>query len=95
MTFSGWALDENVGGARTVEIYVDGTFYGVAEYGQPRSDVQMAYPNIANSLNSGWRFNFDTNQVSDARHRLTVRVLDSQGRATIIGSTDFVVDNPR
>jgi len=94
VTFNGWALDENASGVRSVEIYIDGTLQGVAQYGLSRIDVQMAFPNIANSVNSGWSFTFDTTRISDARHRLSVRVLDSQNRATVIGSTDFFVDNP-
>jgi len=36
----------------------------------------------------------DTTQLSNARHRLTVRVVTSSGGRTEIGSTDFYVQNP-
>jgi len=94
VTFNGWALDENAGGVRTVEIFVDGNLLGVATYGFARTDVQTAFPNVVNSINSGWRFTLDTNTLSDSRHRLSVRVTDTQGRQTVIGSADFYVDNP-
>lgn len=94
VSFFGWALDQNFGGVQTVEIYVDGNLMGIAQYGLPRTDVQRAYPTIANSLNSGWRFTLDTTQFSDAKHRLTVRTIDGQGHDAEIGSIDFYVDNP-
>ncbi len=94
VTFFGWALDQNAGGVQTVEIYVDGNLMGIAQYGLPRTDVQRAYPTIANSINSGWRFTLDTTQFSDAKHRLTVRTIDGQGNTAEIGSVDFYVDNP-
>jgi hypothetical protein len=93
VSFLGWAIDENQG-VRNVEILVDGNFMGIAQYGIARPDVQAAYPTVRNSYNSGWRYTIDTTQLSDARHRLTVRVTDGFGNKTIIGSADFYVDNP-
>lgn len=92
VVFHGWAVDENFG-VQNVEIIVDGNFMGLATYGFTRTDVQAAYPTIQNSVNSGWRFTLDTTQLSDARHRLTVRVLDRAGNRSEIGSVDFYVDN--
>ncbi|MEO8218061.1 MAG: Ig-like domain-containing protein [Acidobacteriota bacterium] len=94
VTFSGWAIDEN-GGVSTVEIRVDGVLAGMALYGLVRTDVAAAYPTVVNSLASGWRFNFDTTQLSDSKHRLTVEVLDNRGHRNIIGSVDFYTDNPK
>lgn len=93
VTFFGWALDED-GGVQTVEIYVDGLLMGLAQYGLIRTDVEAAYPFIFNSELSGWRFTIDTTKLSDARHRLTVRVRDNDNNLTEIGSSDFYVDNP-
>ena len=94
VTFQGWAISESsLFGIAAVEIVVDGDFMGPAQYGFPRSDVQTAYPFITNSLNSGWRFVMDTTKLSNARHRLTVRTVDSQGLRTEIGSVDFYVQN--
>ena len=92
VTFQGWAISDtdNVAG---VEIVVDGDFIGPAQYGFPRTDVQAAYPFINNSLNSGWRFTMDTTILSNARHRLTVRTVDTKGLKTEIGSQDFYVQN--
>ncbi|HEY5610335.1 MAG TPA: Ig-like domain-containing protein, partial [Thermoanaerobaculia bacterium] len=89
----GWAADENSGGVRNVEIWIDGVMSGTAQYGFPRTDVRAAIPTVVGSLNSGWRFTFDTRQLSDARHRVTVVVVDAAGNRTTIGSADFYVDN--
>lgn len=92
VTFQGWAISE-VNQIAGVEIVVDGDFIGPAQYGFIRGDVQTAYPFITNSLNSGWRFTMDTTKLSNARHRLTVRVVDFRGLKTEIGSQDFYVQN--
>lgn len=91
--FQGWAIDEN-GGVVAVEIIVDGNFVGVAQYGFPRPDVTVQNPHLFNAGNSGWRFVMDTTKLSNARHRLTVRILDFSGRRSEIGSVDFYVSNP-
>jgi N-acetylmuramoyl-L-alanine amidase len=93
VTFHGWALEES-GTVQNVEIMVDGQFMGFATYGLVRPDVRDAYPTVRNSIYSGWRFNIDTTQFGDGRHRLSVVVLDFAGDRTIIGSTDFYTDNP-
>jgi hypothetical protein len=92
VTFQGWAISENAQ-ISSVEIVVDGDFIGQAQYGFPRPDVQLAYPFISNSLSSGWRFTMDTSKLSNARHRLTVRVVDQAGHRSEIGSQDFYVQN--
>jgi hypothetical protein len=88
----GWAADEN-GGVTAVEIIIDGNYIGAAEYGFARPDVQQQFPQIFNSATSGWRFSLDTTKLSNARHRLTVRVLDNFGHRSEIGSTDFYTQN--
>lgn len=93
VVFRGWALDRDTGGVQAVEIWVDGTFAGIAQHGLPRPDVQTQYGVVHNSLNSGWRFTFDTRQLSNAHHRLTVVVVDAEGVRSTIGSVDFVTAN--
>lgn len=92
VTFQGWAISE-ADTITGIEITVDGDFIGPAQYNFPRPDVQAAYPFIASSLNSGWRFTMDTTKLSNARHRLTVRAVDARGLKTEIGSVDFYVQN--
>jgi hypothetical protein len=91
--FQGWAIGES--GVSTIDIFVDGNFVGNAQYGLPRPDVAQQYPFILGSGTSGWRFSFDTSKLSNARHRLDVRVNDRLGHPTEIGSVDFYTQNPR
>lgn len=94
VVFQGWAVDEN-GGVAAVEMIVDGNYVGAAQFGFPRPDVVEANPQLFNfgAATSGWRFTMDTRLLSNARHRLTVRVLDNQGNRSEIGSVDFYVQN--
>jgi len=87
-----WAASE-ADTVSSVEITVDGDFIGIAQYGFPRPDVQAQNPTLRNSLNSGWQFTMDTTKLSNARHRLTVNVVNSAGQRTEIGSVDFYVQN--
>jgi hypothetical protein len=91
VVFQGWAVDQ--GNVAAVEIIVDGNYVGQAQYGFPRPDVREQNPQFFNSANSGWRFTMDTTKLSNARHRLTVRVLDGGGARAEIGSVDFYVFN--
>ena len=91
--FRGWAIEDG-SSVVNVEVLIDGTFVGLAQYGYPRPDVGDHYPYLDNADNSGWAFRMDTRVLSNARHRLTVRVVDSQGNGTEIGSVDFYVFNP-
>jgi len=91
VVFRGWALGDL--GVASVEVIIDGNFVGAAAYGFPRFDVEEQYPHVFNSRFSGWMFTFDTRRLTNARHRVTVRVLNNQGLRTEIGSVDFYVAN--
>ncbi|HEX7420642.1 MAG TPA: hypothetical protein VF505_12195 [Thermoanaerobaculia bacterium] len=91
VVFQGWALDFD--GVTAVEIIVDGDYVGQAQYGFPRPDVRDQNPSFFSSLNSGWRFTMDTTKLSNARHRVTARVLDNRGNRIELGSADFYVLN--
>lgn len=90
--FQGWALSESTS-ITQVEIRIDGDFYGIAQMGVARPDVQQAYPFIPNSVNSGWKFSMDTTKLGNGHHRLTVSVLSNNKRGEI-GSVDFYTQNP-
>jgi hypothetical protein len=91
VTFQGWAVAESL--VSSVEIIVDGDFKGLAQLNFPRPDVVQQYPYLVNSQNSGWRFVIDTTKLGNSKHRLTVRVADSLGFKTEIGSVDFYTQN--
>jgi hypothetical protein len=90
--FRGWALDDQHD-IRALEIYIDGVFQGSAQFGFPRPDVADQYPNISDSVSSGWHFLMDTHKLANSRHRLSVAAVNSQGTRNFIGSVDFYVQN--
>lgn len=92
VSFLGWAMDDNVRTIAAVEIMIDGQVAGIAEYGFLRTDVRAAYPTFQQDR-VGWRFNMDTTQLSDGRHRLTVTAISSQGARSEISSVDFYSNN--
>ena len=92
VVFRGWALEDR-NSIAVVEVIVDGNYVGQAQYGYARPDVAAQHPEITNGTNSGWQFTMDTKTLSNARHRLTVRVVDSHGNRSEIGSVDFYVEN--
>jgi hypothetical protein len=92
VTFQGWAATERTA-IIAIEILVDGDFYGTAQYNYPRPDVVVQYPYLSNSPNSGWRFILDTTKLGNAKHTVTVRVLDNLGLRTEIGSVTFYTQN--
>ena len=92
VVFQGWAAEET--GLVAIEIIIDGNYVGQAQLGFPRPDVAQYYPGVRNIANSGWRFTMDTSKLSNARHRLTARVLDSVGNRSELGSVDFYTYNP-
>jgi N-acetylmuramoyl-L-alanine amidase len=91
--FRGWAFGDN-SNVTSVQVIVDGTFVGLAQYGYPRPDVADQYPgNEIGARNSGWAFNMDTRKLTNSRHRLTVRATTANGEGWEIGSVDFYVTN--
>lgn len=90
-TGSGWALD-NVG-IDKIEVLVDGQKATDAIYRLPRPDIAATWGNFPNGANSGFNFALDTTKFSNGEHRISVRLLDAAGNATIIGSRTIMVQN--
>jgi hypothetical protein len=88
---TGWTLD-NIG-VVVIEVLVDGQKVTDATYGLPRSDIAAVWGTFPNAANAGFRFTLDTTQLTNGEHRLSVRALDLQGNATVIGSRPFQVQN--
>ena len=66
---------------------------GTALFGSTRPDVQAAFPDVPNSLFSGWAANIDTTQFINGLHVITVRATDGQGASRVIGSRTVQTDN--
>jgi hypothetical protein len=96
----GWALDDNA--VNHVDVLIDGQqvsgavgagLPSTAIYGQPRADVQAAFPDVPNSLNSGFTANVDTTALVNGIHILTVWAWDNQGLGSQIGERTIQVIN--
>jgi hypothetical protein len=90
-TGSGWALD-NIG-VVAIEVLVDGEKVANGVYGSPRPDIAVVWGHFPSGGNSGFNFTFDTTKLTNGEHRLSVRVLDAAGNATIMGTRPFQVQN--
>lgn len=90
-TGTGWALD-NVG-VDKVEVLVDGQKVAEGIYHLPRPDVANIWGKFPNGSNSGFSFSLDTTKFSNGEHRISVRLIDAAGNATMIGSRSIIVQN--
>jgi large repetitive protein len=104
---SGWVLDDQ--GVDHIDISVDdqivagavgcgpaGNYGGPssARCGSTRPDVQAAFPDVPNSLYTGWQANIDATAFLDGLHSISVRATDNQGLSRVIGRrTIQIVEN--
>ncbi|MGH9440675.1 MAG: hypothetical protein ACRD16_00205 [Thermoanaerobaculia bacterium] len=70
-----------------------GSSAGTALYGSTRPDVQATFPDVPDSLYSGWIANIDTTQLINGLHTISARVTDGQGVSRVIGSRIVQTDN--
>ncbi len=78
---SGWFLDQN--DVDKIEVLIDGTSVGTAQYGGARLDVQKAFPEYKNA-NSGYQFTLDTTKLTNGEHTLMVKETGKNGIATVL-----------
>lgn len=90
---TGWTLDWE--GVSSVQILVDGHFFGNAVYGLARPDVfeLSYYPGYPNFLAPGFQYALDTRLLSNGEHFIDVVVTDILGSTTYIGKKRIVVNN--
>jgi serine/threonine protein kinase len=86
----GWALVNN--GVASIDIYMDGEFISHARYGEARDGVRDDYPNIPNSLNSGYIGLIDTRQFSNGNHKLQVWVTDTTGQQMLLPYSTLTIN---
>lgn len=97
---TGWAIDdENVDHG---DILVDGQIVmgwvgrglpSSAVYGSTRPDVRAAFPDVPNSLFTGFIANVDTTRFLNGMHTVSVRVTDNRGASRVIGTRRVQVIN--
>ena len=97
---SGWAIDDV--DVDHIDFLMDGQIVAgavgrglpsTAIYGTTRPDVQAAFPDVPNSLFSGFQANIDTTKLINGMHQLSVRVTDNQGASRVIGTRNVQIIN--
>jgi hypothetical protein len=97
---SGWAIDDE--DVDHIDFLVDGQIVAgavgrglpsTAIYGTTRPDVAAAFPDVPNSLYSGFQANIDTSKLINGIHQLAVRVTDNRGASRVIGTRNIQVIN--
>jgi uncharacterized protein (TIGR03437 family) len=92
---AGWAISKSAA-ISSVDISVDGTAIGSANYGAPRADVcsrHSDYASCANgAVNVGFNYVLDTTRFADGSHSLQVTSADNNGNRSTTGTT-FVTSN--
>ena len=97
---SGWAIDDK--DVDSIDFLMDGQIVAgavgrglpsSAVYGTTRPDVQAAFPDVPNSLYSGFSANVDTSKLINGIHQLSVRVTDNEGASRLIGTRTIQVIN--
>jgi hypothetical protein len=97
---SGWALDDE--DVDHIDFLVDGLIVAgavgrglpsTAIYGTTRPDVQAAFPDVPNSLYSGFQANVDTTKLLNGIHVLSVRAGDIRGASRTLGTRTVQVIN--
>jgi hypothetical protein len=97
---TGWAIDDV--DVDHIDFLFDGGIVagavgrgepGTAIYGSTRPDVAAAFPDVPNSLYTGFSANIDTTQFINGIHILSVRVWDNEGASRVIGTRRVQVVN--
>ena len=97
---SGWALDNE--DVDHIDFLMDGQIVAgavgrglpsTAIYGTTRPDVHAAFPDVPNSLFSGFQANVDTTKLINGVHLLSVRVTDNLGASRVIGTRTVQIIN--
>ena len=89
---SGWALD-NIGISR-VEVLIDGQKASDAIYGLSRPDIAAVWgTTFPNTSQSGFSFVLDTTKFTTGEHTLAIRLSDTAGNTTVVGTRTIIFQN--
>ena len=85
---SGWAISDM--GIVSVEAFIDGQSLGLLPYGSARGDVAAAFPDVPDSMQSGWAMKWAWSLSGEGEHSLRV-VVTEEGGATASKEVTFQV----
>ena len=85
----GWALSEE--GVERIEVFIDEEYAFDVPYGDPRADIEKAFPDINGSSTSGFSVPFRYSTLSAGQHTVSVVVTDEFGSQVERSSTFEVV----
>lgn len=85
----GWAIAK--GGIRKVEIFIDDAYAFDAPYGGSRPDINNTYPNVTDSMHSGFSLAYGYSNLSVGEHTITARAHSKDGRIKYANSTFTVI----
>ncbi len=86
----GWFLDTDE--VQKIQIFVDGSLKGQADYGSTRNDIDSQYPQYDNP-DCGFEYVLDVSGLTDGTHTLTVKETSKAGTVTALPSISIVVEN--
>ena len=84
----GWAVSGE--GVEQIEVFIDGDYAFDVPYGDPRTDIGKAFPEISGASTSGFSVPFRYSSLSAGQHTVSVVVTDKFG-AQVERSSDFEV----
>ena len=96
----GWAIDDVE--VTRIDMLIDGQVVArafgrdqlsSAIYGSPRPDVRAAFPDVPNSLYTGFSANIDMTELLNGIHLLSVRAYDGDGASRELGTRTVQVIN--
>ncbi|KAA9006328.1 hypothetical protein F4V43_05030 [Paenibacillus spiritus] len=79
LNVKGWHLDKT--GIQSIKIYLNGTYQGLASYGDPREDIYSKYPKFGNH-NSGFHYNISLPK-QNASYEVKTVVRNNGGEETV------------
>ncbi|MGG1263728.1 Ig-like domain-containing protein, partial [Brevibacillus parabrevis] len=85
----GWYLDP--AGVAKIEVQLDGTRLGDAQYGLARRDIETAYPDYRNPA-AGFQFLFQTNADQEGSHVLKVIATSKDGTEHVLAERTILVE---
>ena len=91
----GWAFETEASeGVESVELFIDGQLNTTIACCSERPDVQAAFPEFVNALNSGWGVTINWGDLSEGQHTVQVRIENTLGDSLLSDTRTVAVIKP-